>query len=39
MAKGKDTETVLHTDLNLFGEMIIIADSRNLQMQNVLKDS
>ena len=39
VAKGKDTETVLRTDQNLFGQMFIIADSRNLQMRDVLKHS
>ncbi|XP_073234151.1 uncharacterized protein [Porites lutea] len=36
VAKGKDTETVLRADRNLFAR-IIIAESRNLQMQDVLK--
>lgn len=37
VAKGKGTETVLRADRNLFARMIIIAESRNLQMQDVLK--
>ena len=37
MAKGKDTETVLHADRKIFAQIIIIAESRNLQMQDVLK--
>jgi len=37
VAKGKDTETVLCADRNLFAWMIIIAESLNLQMQDVLK--
>ena len=37
VAKGKDTETVLHADRDLFAWMIIIAESRNLQMQDMLK--
>ena len=38
VAKGKDTETVLQADRNLFARMIIIAESHNLQMQDVLKN-
>ena len=30
VAKGKDTETVLRADRNLFARMIITAESRNL---------
>ena len=37
VAKGKDTETVLCADRNLFVRMIIIAESRNLQMQDMIK--
>lgn len=37
VAKNKDAETVLRADRNLFARMIIIAESRNLQMQDVLK--
>ena len=37
LVKGKDTETVLRADQNLFARMIIIAESHNLQMQDVLK--
>ena len=37
LAKGKDTETVLRADQNLFARMIIIPESSNLQMQDVLK--
>ncbi|XP_068747406.1 uncharacterized protein [Montipora capricornis] len=37
VAKGKDTETVLRADRNLYAQMIVIAESRNLQMQDVLK--
>ena len=37
VAKGKDTETVLRIDRNLFARMNIIAESRNLQIQDVLK--
>ena len=37
LAKGKDTETVLRADQNLFAQMIIIPESSNLQMQDVLK--
>lgn len=37
VAKGKGTETVLRADRNLFARMIIIAESRNVQMQDVLK--
>ena len=37
VAKNKDAETVLRADRNLFVRMIIIAESRNLQMQDVLK--
>ena len=37
VARNKDTETVLRADRNLFARMIIIAESRNLQMQDVLK--
>ena len=36
-ARGKVTETVQHADRSLFARMIIIAESRNLQMQDVLK--
>ena len=38
VARNKDTETVLRADdRNLFARMFIIAESRNLQMQDVLK--
>ena len=36
LAKGKDIETVLRVDRNFFAWMVIIAESRNLQMQYVL---
>ena len=37
MARGKDIGTVLRVDRDLFARMVIIAESRNLQMQDVLK--
>ena len=37
MTKKKGTEIILGADRNLFARMIIIAESRNLQMQDVLK--
>ena len=37
LAKGKGIETVLCADRNLFARMIITTESRNLQMQDVLK--
>ena len=38
VAKNKNIETVLRADRNLFARMIIIAESRSLQMRDVLKD-
>ena len=37
VAKNKDAENVLRADRNLFARMILIAESRNLQMQEDLK--